>query len=80
MIQNEEAFSGDYPCLLRELFNYIETVDVDEFSNTDDMIKMVEKYLLNNRILKKNDKYVIIAGVPVGLSGTTNLIRVETIN
>ena len=58
----------------------LETVDVDEFSNTDDMIKMVESYLLNNRILKKNDKYVIIAGVPVGLSGTTNLIRVETIN
>ena len=58
----------------------LETVDVDEFSNTDEMIEMVENFLLHNQILKKNDKYVIIAGVPVGVSGTTNLIRVETIN
>jgi len=57
----------------------LETINVEDFQNTDDMIAMVQKYLVDNKILKLNDKYVIIAGVPVGISGTTNLIRVERI-
>ena len=57
----------------------LETINVEDFQNTDDMITMVQKYLVDNKILKLNDKYVIIAGVPVGVSGTTNLIRVERI-
>ncbi len=57
----------------------LETMNVEDFKNTDEMIEMVEKYLVNNKILKVNDKYVIIAGVPVGISGTTNLIRVESV-
>ena len=58
----------------------LETADVKQFNNTDEMIDMVQKYLIDNKILKLNDKYVIIAGVPIGVSGTTNMIRVETIN
>ena len=58
----------------------LETADVKQFNNTDEMIDMVQKYLIDNKILKVNDRYVIIAGVPVGISGTTNMIRVETIN
>jgi len=58
----------------------LETADVKQFNNTDEMIDMVQKYLIDNKILKVNDKYVIIAGVPIGVSGTTNMIRVETIN
>ena len=58
----------------------LETADVKQFNNTDEMIDMVKKYLIDNKILKLNDKYVIFAGVPIGVSGTTNMIRVETIN
>ena len=58
----------------------LETADVKQFNNTDEMIDMVQKYLIDNKILKVDDKYVIIAGVPIGVSGTTNMIRVETIN
>ena len=58
----------------------LETISVGQFKNTDDMIKTVEKSLIDNKILKENDKYIIIAGVPVGVSGTTNMIRIETIN
>ena len=58
----------------------LDTISVEQFQNTDDMIKTVEKSLVNNKILKKNDKYIIIAGVPVGISGTTNMIRIERIN
>ena len=58
----------------------LETANVRQFKNTDEMIDMVQRYLIDNKILKVNDRYVIIAGVPVGVSGTTNMIRVETIN
>ena len=57
----------------------LETINVEDFDNTDDMIEMVQKYLVDNKILKLNDQYIIIAGVPVGISGTTNLIRVESV-
>ena len=57
----------------------LETASVKPFVNTDEMIEMVQKYLVDNKILKIDDKYVIIAGVPVGISGTTNLIRVERV-
>ena len=58
----------------------LETIHVNNFNNTDEMVDMVEKHLRDNKILKKNDQYIMIAGVPVGVSGTTNLIRVETLN
>ena len=58
----------------------LETISVEQFQNTDNMIETVEESLINNKILKKNDKYIIIAGVPVGMSGTTNMIRIERIN
>ena len=53
---------------------------VEDFKNTDEMIEKVESYLISNDLLQKGDRYVIIAGVPVGISGTTNMIRVETVN
>ena len=58
----------------------LETISVEGFQNTDEMIEKVEAYLVKHKILKRNDKYIIIAGVPVGVSGTTNMIRIETIN
>ena len=44
------------------------------------MIEKVESHLISKNLLKSGDRYVMIAGVPVGVSGTTNMIRVETIN
>ena len=29
MIENEEVFDGDYPMLLKELFNYVESQTID---------------------------------------------------
>tara|TARA_B100001142_G_scaffold200787_1_gene199320 strand:+ start:2541 stop:3950 length:1410 start_codon:yes stop_codon:yes gene_type:complete len=58
----------------------LETISVEDFQGTDDMMETVQDCLVKNKILKKNDKYVIIAGVPVGISGTTNMIRIERIS
>ena len=58
----------------------LKSIVVEEFKSTDEMIEEVENHLISNSLLAKGDRYVIIAGVPVGISGTTNMIRVETIN
>ena len=58
----------------------LNTVLVEDFKDTDEMIRKVENQLVKNKILEKGSQYVMIAGVPIGVSGTTNLIRVETIN
>ena len=57
----------------------LNAVLVDDFNDSEDMLKNVQKYLLDNNISKKGSQYIIIAGVPVGVSGTTNLIRIENI-
>ena len=52
---------------------------IDIFKDSEHMLKNVQKYLVDNNICKKGDQYILIAGVPVGVSGTTNLIRIENI-
>ena len=53
-------------------------VVVDDFKDSEHMLKNVQEYLANN-ICNTGDQYILIAGVPVGISGTTNLIRIENI-
>jgi pyruvate kinase len=47
----------------------------------DDMLVQAKELAQNNRVepLKKNDSYVIAAGMPFGESGSTNMILVETV-
>lgn len=47
----------------------------------DDMLVQAKELAQNNRVepLKKNDSYVIAAGMPFGQSGSTNMILVETV-
>ena len=40
---------------------------------------IAEKALLKNGHVKKGDIIVIVAGVPVGIAGTTNLIKVHKV-
>ncbi len=57
----------------------LETEYIKDFKSTDNMIESVNKFIKDNKVLRKNDQFILIAGVPVGISGTTNMIRVETI-
>lgn len=47
------------------------------FTDTDNMILKAERTLFNMKAIKKGDIFVIVAGVPVGKSGSTNLIKVQ---
>ncbi|HDL90470.1 MAG TPA: pyruvate kinase [Thermodesulforhabdus norvegica] len=47
-----------------------------KFKNTDDMFNVAKKWMLEKGYAGKGDCIVVTAGVPVGVAGTTNLIKV----
>lgn len=52
---------------------------VKTFKTTDEIMEIVRETTLNNKLVKKGDKVVIVAGVPFGSTSETNLILVETL-
>lgn len=69
------------PEILRRLRLYwgVVAIKIARFRNTDEMIILAEKSLLNEKKIKKGDLVILVAGVPVGRPGTTNLIKVHRI-
>ncbi|MFC4454510.1 pyruvate kinase [Deinococcus sonorensis] len=45
--------------------------------DTDDMVRIANQELQQSGLADAGDRYVITAGVPFGVQGTTNMIRVE---
>jgi pyruvate kinase len=50
---------------------------IPEWKDTDEMIERSKRIPKEFGIASKGEKIVIIAGVPIGIPGTTNLIKVE---
>lgn len=55
----------------------VETFLVDHVAHTDDMVRQVEAELLDHERAELGDRVVIVAGVPPGVPGTTNGLRVH---
>lgn len=55
----------------------IETFLVDPANSTDHMVEQVDQELLGFKRCKPGDRVVVVAGVPPGVSGTTNGMRVH---
>ena len=53
-------------------------VKVRKFRSTDQMLKFCKKFLIDNHIIKENEQFIMTAGIPVGITGTTNMIKIET--
>jgi len=51
-----------------------------KLKNTDDMIEKSKHVALNTGLVTRGDKIVITAGIPFGVPGTTNLLKVERLN
>jgi len=51
-----------------------------EIKDTDDMIQKAKKTALKTGLVHRGEKIVIIAGIPFGIPGTTNLVKVEVID
>ena len=52
---------------------------VDKPSDTDEMFALAAKKAVELGFAKSGDKIIVVAGVPMGTPGATNLMRVETI-
>lgn len=51
----------------------------ESMKNTDEMIDRAFKIALQSGLVKRGQRVVITAGVPVGIPGTTNLIKAEVL-
>ncbi len=50
-----------------------------DIKDTDHMVELAREAALKSKLVVKGDKIVIVAGVPFGQTGSTNLIRVEQV-
>jgi pyruvate kinase len=57
----------------------VETFLVPDVSHTDDMVRQVDRALLDIGRATHGERVVIVAGVPPGIPGTTNGMRVHRI-
>ncbi len=57
----------------------VQPLPTEEINNTDEMIKQAVDTSLSKGLIKCGDLIVITAGVPVGVPGTTNLIKVHIV-
>jgi pyruvate kinase len=46
---------------------------------TDDMITSVEQIMLKKKLARLHDLIVITAGVPIGVAGSTNMLKIHRI-
>jgi pyruvate kinase len=61
------------------LFWGVHPVLVSEWKDTDDMLERSKKMPKELGIVSVGDRVIIIAGVPISVPGTTNLIKVEVL-
>lgn len=54
-------------------------LEIVQHPSTTEMIKSAERLLVKKGFVKKGDTFVFTAGVPVGIAGTTNLIKVQEV-
>lgn len=57
----------------------VQTMVTGDVPNTDAMVTVVDQRLQEASLVTPGDRVVVVAGAPVGHSGTTNLVQVHTI-
>lgn len=57
----------------------VEPIIIADLSGTDEMISSSVEAALASGLIKAGDLVVITAGVPVGVHGTTNMVKVHTV-
>ncbi|MBQ1388662.1 MAG: pyruvate kinase [Clostridia bacterium] len=57
----------------------VKPIVVEEKNNTDELFEHVVSVALEQGLVKNGDLTVITAGVPLGVSGTTNLLKVHLV-
>lgn len=57
----------------------VHSVRLDELFDTDMSVKMMQDYLKDNGMVKKEDRVIIATGIPTAKKGHTNMVTVCTI-
>lgn len=57
----------------------VEATLAERVTHTDEMFQQVERYLLDNNLAKRGDKVIIVSGMPPGVPGSTNDVRVHRV-
>ena len=52
---------------------------VDQYNTTDEMILASNNILSEKGYVKKGEQFIITAGVPVGVSGSTNMVKIHKV-
>jgi pyruvate kinase len=73
--------ASPHPEVLRRtaLYSGVVPLLVRQGRDTDDMIELASAAALESGMVKPKDRVVVVAGVPVGRTGQTNLLKVETV-
>ena len=71
-----------YPDICRKLALIwgIIPILVEKFTSTDEMISNNMSLLKSKEFVSEGDKVIFTAGVPIGISGTTNMIKVHVVD
>ena len=69
--------SSETTCRRLALVWGVQPVKVPEYKNTDEMLALVQKTLLDQGLAAKGDLVVVTGGLPVGGGGKTNFLKVH---
>ena len=68
-----------YICNRMSLLWGVTPIITKEYLSTDDMLVDSEKILLKKKYMKKNETFLLTAGAPIGISGSTNMLQIHKI-
>ena len=68
-----------YICNRMSLLWGVVPIKTENFITTDDMLKNIEKILIKDNYLKEGQTFVFTAGIPLGVSGSTNMLKIHTV-
>ena len=66
-------------CYRNSLLWGVISIQTEKYSSTDEMLINAEKLLLNSKYIKSGQTFVMTAGIPVGVSGSTNMLKIHKI-
>lgn len=58
----------------------VQPIVVQPYSNTDEMLSLAAEKLSALQAVAPGDRFVLSAGIPIGQSGTTNMLKIQTVN
>ncbi len=57
----------------------ISPLKIDKYKSIDDVSSIAEKILIEKKLVRAGNRYIITGGVPVGVPGTTNYLSIQKV-